>query len=97
MYMNNDDFKETLTPEQYHILRERGTEAPFTGQFLDHQDLNLSIREIDIKKMARIPVLRVEMFCLLLVQNLNLTADGRVLIEIWGRGQSGFSMITVWE
>ena len=36
--MNNENFKEKLTPEQYHILRESGTEAPFTGQFLDHKE-----------------------------------------------------------
>ncbi len=26
-----------LTPEQYHILKEKGTEAPFTGKFLHHK------------------------------------------------------------
>ena len=27
-----------LTKEQYHVLREKGTEAPFSGQFYDHHE-----------------------------------------------------------
>lgn len=35
---SEEEWKKILTPEQYHVLREKGTDRPFTGKFYLHKE-----------------------------------------------------------
>lgn len=36
-----DEWKDKLTPEQYRVLRQKGTEAPFTGKLLHNHETGM--------------------------------------------------------
>lgn len=43
LQLSDEEWKKKLTPEQYRILREKGTETPFTGELLDNKDTGMYV------------------------------------------------------
>lgn len=43
MPKTESEWKKKLTPEQYHILRQKGTEIPFTGKLLHNKEKGVYI------------------------------------------------------
>ena len=41
--VTNDEWKKKLSREQFHILREKGTEMPFTGKFVHTKDQGMYV------------------------------------------------------
>jgi peptide-methionine (R)-S-oxide reductase len=39
----DEELRKKLTPEQYRMLREKGTEAPFTGKYFNHNEKGMYI------------------------------------------------------
>ena len=40
---SDEELKKKLTPEQYNILREKGTEAPYTGALLENKETGMYV------------------------------------------------------
>lgn len=41
--IDEEEWKKKLSPEQYHILREKGTERAFTGKFNKHYESGIYV------------------------------------------------------
>ncbi len=41
--MTDEELKQKLTPEQYEIMRQKGTEAPFSGQYYNSHEQGMYV------------------------------------------------------
>jgi len=44
--MNEEEIKKKLTKEEYKVLREKGTEAPFSGRFLHEKGTGMYVCKV---------------------------------------------------
>jgi len=42
-YQKSDEKLAHLSPEQYHVTQERGTEPPFRNEFWDHKEAGIYV------------------------------------------------------
>ena len=81
--ISKEEVKQKLTPEQYDVCVNKGTEMAFTGKYNDY-------KKPEVNKCVV-----AEMSCLALRQSLNLERDGQVSTLPLRRKNTGRRQMTV--